>query len=198
MTTSPYEGAAVSLWAQEEQGTVTGKTNILPTHLLTSTDVPGSEVQASPMQERERTLAVTPTSIEVGIPGGSHGWLKVRAEMTTDGAIQASMSPSSSNHADELRRELPSLTMYLQQEQVPVSSLAVHEPAREHGFSDASGGMNPNSGMGGETYDSQSAERRAQEFPRDESVGFLTEVEEETGWPMLSGERGTGWLSIRA
>ena len=199
--TSPHGAALLSQGAPVQDGhaAATGVTNLSPTHGVASTETPRSETQSFAALDRERTLTVTPTSIEVGIPGGSHGWLKLRAEMSTDGSIQASMSPSSLSHADELRRELPSLTMYLHQEQIPVSSLAVHEPTRAHSFSDMPGGMNLNSGTGGETHDSQNGEKRMQEFSRDEPVRFLAEPEEErTDWPLLSGGKGRGWLSVRA
>lgn len=190
--TVPSQGTSV----QEGHG---GTKDLSATHPVPSTATPRAEGSSLAVPDRERTLLATPTSIEVGIPGGSHGWLKLRAEMTADGSIQASMSPSSLSHADELRRELPSLTTYLHQEQIPVSSVAIHEPARTHSVSDTPGGMNLNSGTGGEARDSQNGEKRMQEFSRDEPIRFLAETDEErTDWPLLSGGRGRGWLSVRA
>ena len=45
----------------------------------------GSGSAARSTEPMQRTLFATPTALEVGIPDGTHGWLKVRAEMTDGG-----------------------------------------------------------------------------------------------------------------
>ncbi|WP_433983147.1 hypothetical protein RBB78_16320 [Tunturiibacter empetritectus] len=47
------------------------------------------------MEPMPRTLSATPTALEVGIPDGTHGWLKVRAEMADGGVVNASVSAAS-------------------------------------------------------------------------------------------------------
>jgi hypothetical protein len=69
-------------------------------------------------------LAATPTSLEVGIANGTHGWLKIRAEME-DGVVTASLSPGSMATQEMLHRELPSLVAYLQEEKLGVNTLVV-------------------------------------------------------------------------
>ncbi|HEX2917790.1 MAG TPA: hypothetical protein VHN81_04685, partial [Edaphobacter sp.] len=68
----------------------------------------------------------TPTALEVGVHGGSHGWLTVRAELGRDGSVHASMSSNSAAGTEALQREVPQLTSYLHQEQVHVSSVVIH------------------------------------------------------------------------
>jgi hypothetical protein len=70
-------------------------------------------------------LRTTPTSLEVGVSSGTHGWLKIRAEITTEGGVSASLAGSSRAAEDGLRKDLPALNSYLQSEKVAVSALAI-------------------------------------------------------------------------
>ncbi|WP_188757717.1 hypothetical protein [Edaphobacter acidisoli] len=94
--------------------------------------------QAPAMGEVHKTLVATPTVLEVGIPNGTQGWLKVRAELA-NGGINASLAAASPGGQEMLHRELPALTAFLQQEKVAVSSLVVQSPMTG-GFRDLSGG----------------------------------------------------------
>lgn len=73
-----------------------------------------------------RTLSASPTTLEVGIPNGTEGWLKIRAEMASGGGVNASLSAASPASQEMLHRELPSLTAFLQQERVAVNTVVVH------------------------------------------------------------------------
>jgi hypothetical protein len=98
---------------------------------------------ASSMGGAHRTLLATPTALEIGISNGTHGWLKVRAEMTGGGVVNASLSASTASGQGMLHRELPSLTAYLQQEQVAVNAVVVHAPVagtESHGLAGGIGG----------------------------------------------------------
>jgi hypothetical protein len=66
------------------------------------------------------TLQASPTVLEVGVPSGSHGWLKIRAEIDSTGAVQASLSPATHAAHETLHRDLPALTSFLAGEQVAV------------------------------------------------------------------------------
>jgi hypothetical protein len=68
-----------------------------------------------------KTIEATPTVLEIGVPSGSHGWLKIRAEVGEGGAVQASMSSATVGGQDALHRELPAMNAFLQSEHVPVS-----------------------------------------------------------------------------
>jgi hypothetical protein len=72
-----------------------------------------------------RTLVTTSNVLEVGITGGAHGWLRVRAELEHTGEVTASLVASSAASADALHKELGAMSAYLKSEVVGVSSLAV-------------------------------------------------------------------------
>ena len=73
-----------------------------------------------------RALAATPNTLEIGIQSGTHGWLKVRADMAAGGVVNAAVSSSSSEGQEMLHRELPALTAFLRQEKVAVNAIVVH------------------------------------------------------------------------
>lgn len=70
-------------------------------------------------------LAV-PKSLEIGVAGGTHGWLKVRAEMGSDGQVSASVITQSAISGSTLRAQLPELREFLGVEKVSVGNLAIH------------------------------------------------------------------------
>jgi len=149
------------------------------------------------------TVTATPTTLEVGVPGGTHGWLKVRAELAGDGAVHASVSASSAAGTEMLRRELPTLTSYLHQEQVQVSSVAVHAPQSTMDLSNLASGGGHNQRMSGGSADAQRRETRDE---RMSATG--TQDDLRPGVSHADGERdgllsagyglAGGWLSIRA
>jgi hypothetical protein len=149
-----------------------------------------------------RALVTTPTAIEVGVPGGSHGWLKVRAELASDGAVHASVFSTSEAGAEMLRRELPSLTTYLHQEQVPVNSVVVHASPAGQETSAMAGGSNQ-SGTGPSGHGDAQQNRGGQEGTvsvevREPSARDLPD-ELSAGWlPESAPTAGRGWLSVRA
>ena len=71
------------------------------------------------------TLSTTPTSLEVGVSGGTHGWLKIRAELNAAGEVNASLTGGTPAAAEKLRGELPALSDYLQNEKVSMGTLDV-------------------------------------------------------------------------
>ncbi|HTH52945.1 MAG TPA: hypothetical protein VL495_03275 [Edaphobacter sp.] len=150
------------------------------------------------------SIAATPTSLEVGVSGGTHGWLKVRAELAGDGLVHASVSASSQGGTEMLRRELPALTSYLHQEQVGVSSVAVHAPSSTMNLSDMSSGGGPHREAGGSGADSQrggAGQESASALDRTEESFQRTipENRDEAGWSSSIGYAGAGgWLSVRA
>lgn len=150
-----------------------------------------------------KVLAATPTALEVGVPGGTHGWLKVRAELADDGAVHASVSSSSPAGTEMLRRELPSLTNYLHQEQVAVNSLVVHPPSSVMDQSNLSGGAGQNheAGRGSSDPQGDAGRQSASGMSRSENGSHQGSTEDEVGavWPSSVGYAGAGgWLSVRA
>ncbi len=71
-------------------------------------------------------LATTSKTLEVGMASGTHGWLKIRAEIE-DGVVTASLSVRSPATQEMLHHELPSLTAFLQEEKIGVSSVMVRQ-----------------------------------------------------------------------
>ncbi len=67
-----------------------------------------------------QTLLVTPTTLEVGVPNGTQGWLKIRAEVGGQGEVNASLTAGSSGAQEMLHSQLPALNAYLHSEQMPV------------------------------------------------------------------------------
>jgi hypothetical protein len=95
----------------------------------------GSGAVSSETGMSHRTLLATPTALEVGLANGTQGWLKIRAEMTDGGVVNASLSSATSAGQEMLHRELPALTAYLHEERVAVNTVVV--PANAAGGSES-------------------------------------------------------------
>ncbi|WP_353068807.1 hypothetical protein RBB75_17385 [Tunturibacter empetritectus] len=158
-----------------------------------------------PMEPMPRTLSATPTALEVGIPDGTHGWLKVRAEISDGGVVNASVSAASLASQEMLHRELPSLTAYLQSEKVAVNTVVVH-PAASAGAESRSNSAGPESGGSGqaprqshEGGQQQSSVKTAAEVAEGvTSYRGLHGVDEDGMSPLASYGSGGSWLSVRA
>jgi hypothetical protein len=158
---------------------------------------------APPMDSSPRMLMATPTSLEVGIQNGTHGWLRVRAEITDGGSVSASVSTASSAGQEMLHRELPALTAYLQQEKVAVSTVVIHAPPPQ-----GIGYRNSASEMGGGLAQQRDSEGGKRQQNAEQPVG--SRIGETTGYAGLNpmNEEGVlstvmypaggGWLSVRA
>ena len=103
-----------------------------------------------------RTLLATPMALEVGVANGTQGWLKIRAEMTDGGVVNASLSSATSAGQEMLHRELPALTAYLQDERVAVNTVVIPASAAAGSESRFAGEMDGNGG--GQSQ--QSSDRR--------------------------------------
>lgn len=150
--------------------------------------------------DEHKTLTASSTTLEVGVPNGTHGWLKVRAELADDGGVHASVTSNSSEGTEMLRRELPSLTNYLHQEQVPVSSVVIHMPSSEMDLSNFSGGTGQNHETGSGSAEGNSSHQSPAAMSRSDE-GTRQGVPEEdggAGWPSFGYAGAGGWLSVRA
>jgi len=164
----------------------------------------GAGVVAQSMDGAPRMLAATPTSLEVGIQNGTHGWLKVRAEMTDGGVVNASVSAASSAGQEMLHRELPALTAYLQEEKVAVNAVIVHAPsaagmdARSSSGTDGAGGQTPQRSNEGEQQ--HQSLRKTILNGSDETVSYRSShgVVEDGSLPLAAYVSGGNWLSVRA
>jgi hypothetical protein len=164
----------------------------------------GTGAVAASMDGMPRMLTATPTALEVGIQNGTHGWLKVRAEMADGGVVNASVSAASSAGQEMLHRELPALTAYLQEEKVAVNAVVVHAPLAGGTESRSSAGMD---GAGGQTPQRNNEEGEQQQSVRkafsdspDEAMTYqsLHGVDENGSLPLATYANGGSWLSVRA
>jgi hypothetical protein len=156
------------------------------------------------MDGAPRTLAATPTSLEVGIQNGTHGWLKVRAEMTDGGVVNASVSAASPAGQEMLHRELPALTAYLQEEKVAVNAVIVHAPstveadARSSTGTDNAGGQTPQRSNEGEEQHQNI--RKTTLNDSDETMTYRSSLgsDADGSLPLAAYTSGGTWLSVRA
>jgi len=163
----------------------------------------GPNIIATSMDGMPRMLTATPTALEVGIQNGTHGWLKVRAEMADGGVVNASVSAASSAGQEMLHRELPAMTAYLQEEKVAVNAIVVHAPLAAGAESGSSTGMD---GAGGQTPQRNSEEGEQQNVGKSISDGSdkattyrsLHGIDEDGSLSLATYASGGNWLSVRA
>jgi hypothetical protein len=127
---------------------------------------PGTEARSgSPMGagpaglQGHQVLASGSAQLDVGVFDGTHGWLRVRAELGSDGAVSASLTASALGH-ESLRAVLPEMANYLEAEAVSVSKIAVHRAA------EGAPNMAPNAGEGRGTGEAHPQRQEGQ--PRSE------------------------------
>jgi len=153
--------------------------------------------------DRPETLIATPTSLEVGVQNGTHGWLKVRAEMTETGVINASVSASSTTGQEMLHRELPALTAYLQSEKVAVNEVTVHATTAESrgasaGMDGGNAGQTLQGGNEGGGRRHGAAETALNGAGNAVSYESLNAVDDNGALPLTTYVGGGSWLSVRA
>lgn len=156
-------------------------------------------VMSLPAGGAHKTLLATQTTLEVAVPDGTQGWLKVRAEMVGGGAITASLSAESPSGQEALHRELPSLTAFLQQERIAVNTIVVHQGATrpmDGGQAGTFGG-----GMNGQQHGGGQGREKSHTFGAfafDGSFGKRhMAAPSETRAYLSYGDNGS-WLSVRA
>jgi hypothetical protein len=161
-------------------------------------------------------LSAGPRQLEVGVMDGTHGWLQIRAELGTGGAIATSVTGSAAAH-EPLRQSVPEMTSYLASEAVTVSGIAVHkaEAATMPGFEQGqSGGQTAANGAGAGTNTGAEGGRSGGQGARGENGQAGTGATPPIGLGWLGGissavfaqgfgssavsPAGTGsWLSVR-
>lgn len=156
-----------------------------------------------PIDGMPQMLTATSTALEVGIQSGTHGWLKVRAEMTEAGVVNASVSASSATGRDMLHRELPGLTSFLQSEKVAVNAIVVHPMAADSrgaasGREDGSGGQMQQGGNDGGGHQKGVTETTLDGVDEDVSYESLNGIDDDGVSPLATFVGGGSWLSVRA
>lgn len=153
-----------------------------------------------PGEAAPRTIVSTPTVLEVGVANGTHGWLKVRAEMTSAGTVNASLATTSTSGQEMLHRELPALTAYLHNERVAVNTIVVQQASAAapdlHGHT--AGTMGDGRGQAGQNSGQPGGESRQQSARYQEPVYRGWSEGREELPPLVRYVSGGGWLSVRA
>ena len=151
-----------------------------------------------------RTLVSTPNVLEIGFASGSHGWLKVRAELDGTGEVAASVVAASAGAAEGLHKELPGLSQYLAGEDVAVSSLVVNAAGKGVEAQDAAMSFGGGQAQAGGRQGARQGESSGEAQTSAGLAGVAAEwTEFEGGWdraevPAAMLARGSGsWLSVR-
>jgi len=122
---------SMSLSAPAAVGVVAGPVGA--THAASSSPIAG-EAQtlaggAEPVQgETLQIVASGPAQLDVGVFDGTHGWLRIHAELDPGGGVNASVAVGAPAH-ESMRAALPEMMSYLASEAVKVESIAVHKLA---------------------------------------------------------------------
>ena len=149
-----------------------------------------------------------PNQLEVGLQGGSFGWLKVRAEIGTNGEVNAYLRGASTNTTDLLQVQVPKIEAYLGAQDVPVRSVQV-EAAHGHAGGAASGFAGDGGlASGGGAAQQQSGRQGSGASEGTQDLGGSTSVDVEregvAAMQVVASQNsialtGTGnWLSVRA
>jgi len=192
---TPLAAGLAKLPAGEGGAHTTGSPNF-----LNEPDSSGGVARS--MEPMPRTLSATPSALEVGIPDGTHGWLKVRAEMADGGVVNASVSAASAASQEMLHRELPSLTAYLQSEKVAVNAVVVHSAAgvgaEPRGY--LAGSESGGAGQTPQQSNEGGQQRNSADAAAEDVVEYegLQGVVEDGTLPLASFSSGGSWLSVRA
>jgi hypothetical protein len=146
-----------------------------------------------------KTLVSTPSVLEVGITGGAHGWLRVRAELEQTGEVTASLMASSAASADALHKQLGAMSAYLKSEVVGVSSLAVTAPEKSggtQGLGAQANSANPGA-AGGSGAGSSSQQRGNSNEKATPWAGLEADYASQAVPAALLGTGVGGWLNVR-
>jgi hypothetical protein len=141
------------------------------------------------------------TSLEVGVASGTHGWLRVRAELE-DGVVTASLASSSVASREALHRELPSLATYLREGQVGVGAVVVRDTSaaeRRDGFSSSNFSGQGQQSQTQEQSRNRSSSPAAAWGPSDEEASQQVLRTFGTAGVLPSSFAGStgGWLNVR-
>jgi hypothetical protein len=197
--------APVHAAAPSSASAATGKTSMAPDPAQSA----GTADWSGGLSD-SRTLVSNANVLEVGLTGGAHGWLRVRAEMGQTGEVTASLVASNVGSAASLSHQLGAISDYLKSETVGVSSLVVTAPEKNSGV-DVSTGSSQFAGSPGGGQPQQDGRERSgtgslpmpgQQLGLDSNVvsgmAALAATYQGSGVPaaMLSGGSG-GWVNVR-
>lgn len=143
--------------------------------------------------------STAPNRLEIGVRGGTLGWLNVRAEVSAEGSVHASLRGSAtataalSSQLDDLRQHLNEHAVAVEQVTVVTAKVAPVAAPESHGFGSAQ-------------QDAASSHQQGRQQQGGVVAKPSREVEQEMvsvplGAPVQSGSgvaNTGGWLSVRA
>jgi hypothetical protein len=144
-------------------------------------------------------VAAGPSHLDVGVFDGTHGWLRIRAELDTGGSVNAALTASASAHSS-LKSALPEMVSYLSSEAVGVSKIAVH---RFDAANSTTAGTSEEGGAGVAhgSHSGRDSEARKPHVGKMETANSPSEATMMIGAPwspgFLAGMTG-GWLNVCA
>lgn len=137
--------------------------------------------------------AQTPNRLEIGVAGGSYGWLKVRAELSSSGEVHAFLRGASERVDGDLRAQAAELQSYLGTQQVSVSRIYVEAPQLDLTYASSMTGQQQQGSAEQERNGSQQATHTLKQ-PRVEgalAIGIVPVA-------LLPRTAAGSWLSVMA
>ncbi len=196
---SPMVVAAVNGLALQTVGPVSAGKGA---KVVTTPHVEGGRSEVVRAPEEAQVVLTAGNVLEVGVAGGVHGWLRVRAEMSEGGEVSAQVIAASAGAAENLHKEMPAMQAYLATEQVGVSSLVVNAAEKGEGAQDAAMAFS-----GGQSFAEQSFDGQAKGGTEERALWQeQADVEVSSGMASglqfglvngVSGQGSGGWLSVR-
>jgi hypothetical protein len=158
-----------------------------------------------------RAMVANANVLEVGLTGGAHGWLRVRAELGHTGEVTASLVASNAGSAQSLDRQLGAMADYLKSEAVSVGSLTVSASEKSAGTDVSSGSSGGEAGnQSGSSSGNGGNARQQQSFPEwpgtasgsnpEEVLSGISQSMASGGSAIPSALMGSGvggWLNVR-
>ncbi len=151
-----------------------------------------------------QTLIATPHVVEIGVANDTHGWLRVRAELTKSGELNGVVLTNSTTGASALRGELTAMSTFLQGEAIGLKSLVIQATAASHGLQSGE----QSAASGGQPRQAGNQEEQAN--ARAQTNAAMGELQNPGAWsvadtgfgrtpgPALDLASGLGgWLSVR-
>ncbi len=175
-----------------EMATTVGSSHLVQESLHAANVMEASDLSSS-------RIRVADNAIEIGVSHGTHGWLRVRAEMEGETLVTSLSSPVPEIR-EMLHREMPSMTAYLQEEKVNVGSLVVREMQTADNRLGHDGGMQGQQTSPQDQPKNQTASTRSDRSGDYDSAGFVSlpwigESSDSYFVPAQFSGNG-GWLSV--
>jgi hypothetical protein len=104
-----------------------------------------SALAQGPDRTGHQVLVSNPAQLDVGVFDNTRGWLRIRAELSPGGAVNASLTAGPAAY-EPLRAALPEMANYLQSEAVSVNKIAIHRIAEDPSVMGASAQGQQNAG----------------------------------------------------